>query len=262
MNTEPGEKWLFIFAHPDDDSLICGSMRLIKERGGDVHAVWLVSGLSPRGIKVREKEVQSAMDLVGISRKNRYFLRLPVCFLLNFSYSKKRLFPLVDSINPAKIVVPAFEGGHVDHDATNFLGVESAKHLTTRNPNIIVYEYPLYNGDGPVWRWWWNINVFPSGVHGAGETQYTSLLDPVIDLKYQLMKTYKSQWMYMIPARIACSRTRLRKQGEPFRLVSLDRNFTVRPHRGKLNTERWFNFWMGTSFSEFTELTTKAKTES
>ena len=253
METKKNERWLFLFAHTDDDTLINGSMKKILFNGGQVFPVWILSGFSPKGIEIREAEANKAMDLLGVPKENRFFLGGPAFFILHLKYTFEKLRDIVDHIKPDKIMTPAFEGGHVDHDTTNFLAMKIAHDVKQKNPAVLLYEYPLYNGAGPAWRWWWNINVFPNESHSK-DILYNKLSNEDVDLKYKIMKIYKSQWMYMIPARLASSRKRLTHVGEPYRIAPLDRDYSKRPHRGKLNSERWFNFWMGTSFEDFTKI--------
>lgn len=253
MEMKKNERWLFLFAHCDDDTLINGSMKKIITGGGQVYPVWLLSGFSPNGVRSREAEANKAMDLLGVPKENRYFVGAPAFFLLHLKHTFEKLLPIVDKIKPDKIVAPAFEGGHVDHDTANFLALKLGQYIKQKKTSIQVFEYPLYNGAGPWWRWWWNINVFPNQFE-SNDVRYNKLSDGEINLKYKIMTIYKSQWMYMIPARIACPRNRLKSLGEPYRVVPIDRDYSKRPHSGKLNSERWFNFWMGTSFEDFVKI--------
>jgi hypothetical protein len=73
------------------------------------------------------------------------------------------------------------------------------------------------------------------------------------------MRTHSSQWMYMIPARLACSRSRLSEVGEPYRPFDRKRDHAVQPHEGRLGYEKWFNAFMKTSFTDFKNAVTMAR---
>ncbi len=73
---------------------------------------------------------------------------------------------------------------------------------------------------------------------------YNRLPAEAIEARQRITWAYASQWLYMVPARMASSRARLTRIGEPYRQCPRDRDHTVRPHPGKLNYERWFCSFM------------------
>jgi LmbE family N-acetylglucosaminyl deacetylase len=155
-------------------------------------------------------------------------------------------------VKPDNIYVTAFEGGHPDHDCANFVVFE-ARRRTGIAFNIL--EFPLYNGAGSALTWRWKINDFPNE---DGMELKLPLTSREIAIRYRVMRTYSSQFLYMIPARLASSTVRMLKQGEPQRLCNNSRDHTVKPHPGKLNYERWFNMFMRIKFDDYRQAVEKA----
>ena len=152
---------------------------------------------------------------------------------------------LVDQVKPSIVVADAFEGGHPDHDSTNFLAYEGTYRA---NISAKIIEFPLYNGAGPWYHWRWRINKFPPG---GPTVQYSRLNEAAVTCKHRMIRSYSSQWMYMGPARLWSSRSRMIHPGEPYRICPADRDHAVPPHAGRLSYERWFNSFMKTRFSQF-----------
>ena len=194
----------------------------------------------------REKELFAAAEILGLKGSSITLLRLPDLGLINnLKQAVELLAPICEAVKPEKVYVTAFEGGHPDHDCANFLVYE-----TRKSTGMIydIFEFPLYNGSGSLLTWRWKINSFPNDDGSLVELPLTSI---EISVKRRIMQTYSSQWMYMVPARLATSEKKMLKTGEPQRLCPNQRDHTVRPHLGKLNYERWFNMFMRINFSDF-----------
>ncbi len=242
------DKVLFVFAHPDDESFICGAMRIALDAGSEVNGAWVTSGDFFGGGKRREAALWEAMAILGLDQSRVHLLRVPDLGIVSeMPRAAELTAKLLDELKPNKIFVDAFEGGHPDHDAVNFLAYEAS---TRAGINPEIYEFPLYNGSGSFLHWKWRINRFPPG---GPPVLFVPLTEDAIQRKHRLMlHAYLSQWLYMVPARMASPRSLLLRQGEPYRLCPPDRDHTVRPHPGKLNYERWFNFFMRIRFGDFT----------
>lgn len=240
------EKYLFLFAHPDDDVFIGGTLKLLLDQGAEVDAAWLTSGdyfgLGSR----RERELSNAMAALGLDERRVHRLRFPDLGLLSrLDEAAEEVADLMDQLQPSIVVADAFEGGHPDHDCVNFLAFEGSFRAGIRAEII---EFPLYNGAGHWYHWRWRINSFPPG---GPPVLYSRLNDAALTCKHKMIRSYPSQWMYMGPARLASSRSRLTPLGEPYRICPADRDHTVPPHAGELSYERWFNSFMKTTFSQF-----------
>ncbi len=246
MNLFEGHVYLFLFAHPDDDVFICGTMRQLLVKGADDHTAWLTSGDYYGKGQLRERELAEATNIIGLHRSRVHLMRFPDLGLVRLMESAaNEVAKLMDRIRPDVVFADAFEGGHPDHDAVNFLAYEGSLRVRLR---ASLFEFPLYNGSGPAQHWWWRINGFPES---SGPTLYNRLGDDEIDRKYRIMRAYSSQWMYMFPARLASSYATLKNRGEPYRPCPRDRDHTTPPHSGELNYERWFSNFMKIRFGDF-----------
>jgi LmbE family N-acetylglucosaminyl deacetylase len=254
--TDLGTKFAFVFAHPDDDVLISGAMKILIDKGCEVHGIWMTSGDFFGNGEQRERELSAAMKPLSIAKENVHLMRFPDLGLTRrLSEAARAVSELLVKIKPDAVLANAFEGGHPDHDSVNFLMYEST-HRAAISPQL--FEFPLYNGSGPFLHWRWKINGFPNR---ESPTLYNRLEDRIIDCKHRMMKAYAAtQWMYMIPARLVQSREVLLKQGEPYRKCPADRDHTVRPHPGRLGYERWFNAFMKTRFEDFQAAVFEART--
>jgi len=241
-----GKRFVFLFGHPDDEVLICGTMMLLMERGAEVHGIWVISSdFRGKGHK-RESELARAMRVLRLPEKQVHLLRVPDLGIhRELDRAANLVAEIFQRVQPHAVVADAFEGGHPDHDAVNFLAYEG---LRRTGITAKLYEYPLYNGTGPFHVWKWRINDFPPD---GQPTLHVPLPRDVVLRKYWMMQSYPTQWMYMGPARLASCKHRLMTVGEPYRPCPADRDHTVRPHDGQLNYERWFCRWMKISFEDF-----------
>jgi LmbE family N-acetylglucosaminyl deacetylase len=254
MALPSNEKYAFVFAHPDDDVMISGTMKMLIDKGAEVHGVWLGSGDFIEQGPIRRAELEKAAQILGLKKSRIHMLHLKDGRLVeDMEHGATLLADLFAKIKPENVFVTAFEGGHPDHDVANFLAYEASRRAGIR-PKL--YEFPLYNGSGPAHHWWWRINDFPPG----GPPVLSNPLNrAAVETKYRIMRNYSSQWMYMLPARLASTRSDLLKMGEPYRLCPWDRDHTVRPHPGMLNYERWFNRFLNGDFEKFSDAVRKTR---
>lgn len=248
------KNFLFLFAHPDDEVFIAGTMRQLLARGAELHAAWLTSGDYFGKGQERERELSEAMHILGLRDSRRHLVRLPDLGLVReLDHASDQVAKLLTQIRPQVVFADAFEGGHPDHDAVNFLAYEGCARTGIQAE---IFEFPLYNGAGEPYYWWWQINRFPPG---GPATLYNRLNDDAIDCKYKMMRAYAGQWMYMIPARLVSSHSKLKGLGEPYRRCPENRDHTLLPHPGTLNYERPFNAFMKIRFRDFQEAVTKVR---
>jgi len=252
---DPAKRYLFLFAHPDDEVMIAGTMRGLLGRGALIHAAWITSGDYFGGRERREAELASAMTIVGLSTQRSHLMRLPSLGLLHqLRYGCERVAELMNEIQPDIVFVNAYEGGHPDHDAVNLMAYTGQSEL---GYPCELLEFPLYNGTGPLRHGRWRINTFPAQ---GPEVLHNPLDNDGLRCKYRMMRSYSSQWMYMIPARLACSPSRMKNFGEPYRRCPADRDHAQPPCSGRLSYERWFNRFLKTRFGDFREAVLKART--
>jgi hypothetical protein len=150
---------LFLFAHQDDE---CGVFQAIYSElrsGTAVHCCFFTSG-TPSGLSssIRDMESQRVLSKLGVEPENIHFIggkyTIPDGDLIsqvNLVYEWIFSF-LKNNRNSINIYLPAWEGGHPDHDVLHAAGVMAAKHADFINTT---YQFPLYNGYrcfGPLFR--------------------------------------------------------------------------------------------------------------
>jgi LmbE family N-acetylglucosaminyl deacetylase len=203
-----------------------------------VVAVWLTRG----GLHgdLREAESRQAMELIGVDPANEYFLRLPDGHVLdNLEDVVERLSRLLKKLRPASIFVPAFEGGHPDHDTAQ-LAAALAIMRTSRSSSL--YEFPLYSRTGARLL---RVGEFIPGTTEIRQTP-VKLRDRL--LKRRLAVTFRSQRAIIWPLTgLKGGPMMVHVKGEPYRRVPASRDYTVRPHPGRLAYE----FYTSERFQHF-----------
>ncbi len=223
-------------------------------------AVWLTRG-GLHGER-REAESRRAMELLGVDPRNLFCFRLPDGHALDFMDDiVVRLARLFERLQPASVFVPAFEGGHPDHDAAQLAaavalgrigwerrvadqdGELTAERRQTRRP--ILYEFPLYHrADARLLK----VGEFIPGTTSIEQTSI-KLKDRL--LKRKLAVTFRSQRVIIWPLMgLKGGPMMVHLKGEPYRQVPGDRDYTVRPHPGRLAYE----YYTPVRFPHFAEV--------
>lgn len=225
---------LVLVAHPDDETGGCaGLLQRIREpmvffaTEGAPAGEWFWGrfGSQQAYSRIRRYEAVSALSEIGVKtvgflgdwiedgadlKDQELFKHLPKAFTAA-AYVLNRLSPDV-------VLVPAYEGGHPDHDVCSFLG-----NLLNKVLHVDVWEMPLYhrsmNGSLVCRRF----------RNQSGEE--TSLVMSLAEVKRrkQMMKHYISQWD--LPDYITTPIEYFRPQ------VAYD--YLQPPHSGLLNYQVW-----------------------
>ena len=144
-------KYLFIFSHQDDEFGVFGEISKLINNNQEVNVVYLTSG-NPKGDenKVRNAESLKVLGTLGVAKSNIYFLgqklRIPDGCLPDFIDSAYvGVAELIHGIGVSTaLYVPAWEGGHQDHDAAHLVGVVLAeRHKLVEN----IYQFPMYRAN-------------------------------------------------------------------------------------------------------------------
>ncbi len=232
----PRGSWLFLFAHPDDDVLIAGTVYTLVERGDRVDLAWVTDSSSLGGLIRRQAESRAAAHAMGVEQSRVHFRDFPSLAMvprLRQDYPGMR--DLIEGVNPDFCMTVAFEAGHTDHDCVQFLAARAAGGRR-------LYEYPLYNAAARGFQ----VNRFP-----GGDCCYQPLSAEATRRKHLTMQLYASQWPYMVCARLATPAALMHRRGEPFRLCPPGRDYCLPPHGGTLNVDRVFNRFMRWRFADF-----------
>ncbi|BDU51113.1 PIG-L deacetylase family protein [Haliovirga abyssi] len=142
---------IIIFApHPDDD-IINNSLMMKNElkKGNNITIVYTTQGAKnseKRYIKARRVAIKKTIKkYFKIPLKNLIFLKYEDTTLYKIEEAKK-LFKdineILKKIKPNKIFIPTYEGGHIDHDVTNFIVMKAIEKLKLKSE---IFEYPTYN---------------------------------------------------------------------------------------------------------------------
>lgn len=226
---------LVLLAHPDDEFAVFPWIRGAIQHGYEVHAIWLTDGGWGGQDKVRRRlESISVLSLLGLPHGNMHF------FGEQWSVPDGRLHLSLDKVIPhfleqfeglgssGSLLLPAWEGGHQDHDATHLAGIHLA-----RNCGSEPSQYSLYNGEGlpgPCFK-----VLSPLAQNGPIERIATTLFERFGYAK--LCMRYKSQWksfIGLLPAYLwrMC-------RSDAFAIQAVDPLRTAhRPHAGSLLYER------------------------
>ncbi len=145
-------RYLFVFAHPDDEVYTCAFIAKLIEDGKEVHTLYVTSGdyqgeeFGPR----REEEVHQSASITGVPASNVHFLRIPERQLMNsIPTVLTQLTRVGREMHPDCVVSHDFEGGHNGHDAVSFCASNVAHQLS-----VPLYVFPAYHGwpAGRVWN--------------------------------------------------------------------------------------------------------------
>jgi len=116
FSMDTSTRWLFCLTHPDDEISICAWIHRLVRNGNSVYLSWTHSNA------IREGEARNVARLLGVPQENLTFLSATdgsVCDEIASLLPKFR--DLMDAARPDRVCCGAFEQGHIDHDATNYL---------------------------------------------------------------------------------------------------------------------------------------------
>ncbi|MCK4343440.1 MAG: PIG-L family deacetylase [Phycisphaerae bacterium] len=242
-----GRGTLFVLAHTDDEFFFSPSIRRAVAAGNAVYCAFTTDGTG-QGVspEIRKRESTKALRRLGVSEKNLLFVGLEAGIPDGAAHTRvadvyDALKRTVHDLPLDEIYVPAWEGGHADHDAGHLAGVALARSLGVAR----VYECPGYHR---------HTKFFPFRVmtwipRAATTARYR--FGFVEGLFYfSLCACHRSQWKTWLGLGpeafvrlVVCRRHEYRS------VTGID--YTRPPHAGPLLYEHRF----GVSFAEFREAT-------
>lgn len=228
---------LFLFAHQDDEFGVFHRIGQCVREGMRVYCAYLTDGAYRRATSSqRNEESLAVLEQLGVQRQHVAFAgaeigladgRLPLHLTDAHAWLRTWLarFPDIDSIH-----VPAWEGGHQDHDALHALAV-----VLAHGGGMLerVRQYPLYHAHGcthPMLR-----ALAPLEANGPVSSTVIPKSERLRHLR--LCLSYSSQrnaWALLFPFVAAHYAVRGTQQLQG---VSVDR-LVERPHAGSLYYER------------------------
>lgn len=228
---------IFLFAHQDDEFGVFQQIREEVGSGRGIRCAYLTDGrFNGVSAERRNRESLGVLARLGVQRKHVYFAgralsigdsHLPE----HMQRASQWIGDFLKSAPPEiKIFVPAWEGGHHDHDALHAITVGVAQKAGRLKH---VKQFPLYNGfglTGPLFR-----VFFPLVQNGAVEKTRIPLENRIRYLRCCM--EYPSQavsWMGLFPHVLFHYFARGVQILQP---VCVER-VRQRPHPGRLYYER------------------------
>lgn len=150
---------LFLFPHQDDEFGVFYKILAKQKEGCRICCAYITTGTSDKiSSERRNKESLRVLSKLGVLKENIFFAGEELAIydktlIDNFDVAKNWIaewilsFSLVDSI-----FIPAWEGGHPDHDALHAITVKLSEKIGLLNR---VWQFPLYNSYkciGPFFR--------------------------------------------------------------------------------------------------------------
>ncbi len=234
------ETAIFFFAHQDDEFGVFLDLTVAKALGRYVICVYLTTGV-PSGCAPTKRNNESVRVLEKFGVDEVIFLGdtllIPDGALsenLSNAYGAIKKF-LETQMRVASVHIPAWEGGHPDHDALHALVVHVSFLLSI---DEIVCQFPLYNGFLCPWKFFRILS--PLRANGTVENAPISVRDRF--RFFRLSFLYPSQlgtWIGLAPfllihyifspyqSRQAVSRFRILERPHPGVLYYEKRNFST-----------------------------------
>jgi len=138
---------LFLLAHAGDEVFFAPVIKSVIESNRPVYLIYMTDSSGNKSDpEVRMKESICALEQLGVPKEHLYFPGVMLNVRDGEGYMHlEKLYEIAVAIAqkllPTKLYVPAWEGGHPDHDASHLVGVALAKHLCIQ----YVYECSCYH---------------------------------------------------------------------------------------------------------------------
>lgn len=234
MRTDQAEGSIFVFAHPDDEFFCLPVIRRDVNAGRRVACVYLTDGAyGGQSAMLRVRETTSVLVRNGVDVADIHFVGIEEAIPdgqlhQNADRAYLRLSEIQQRYTGSSFYLPAWEGGHQDHDTCHALGVALACSIGSLLPD----QFALYHGyrSGPLFK-----VMSPLKQNGPLQLVRVSLSEAIQALSTAF--SYPSQWKTWIALlpfaawRILSSRTYALQKATTARLLE-------RPHAGPLLYEK------------------------
>ncbi|WP_187308475.1 PIG-L deacetylase family protein [Lysobacter antibioticus] len=240
---------LAVFAHPDDEFAVFPWLRRAISEGRKVEAVWLTDGGWGGQDTVRRRaESIAVLSSLGLDPVSMHFCgeewQVPDGELhLRLHEVVPRLLERLGRAGVGgEVLMPAWEGGHHDHDASHLAGIRLAQARGAR-----MSQYSLYHGQGLSGPWFRVLSPLPA--NGVVETLPTTLGERLHCAA--LCLRYRSQWKSFVGL-LPFYLWRMRRADAFWRQPVDPRRTAQRPHEDPMLYERrggpqWADFATATA---------------
>ena len=179
---------LLLAAHSNDEFSVAATLRAHVACGDAVFISWYARDDRPEVGAKRAAEAREAATLIGIPSEHLELADLsPVALLEQLPALVLALRDTVARVAPDLVYVPAYEGGHPDHDALNFAASE-----TTASAGVETREFPMYSAS-PQRRFWRRLPSFARFIPGVGDPEVRWLSPSEVRFKRELWALYHTQ---------------------------------------------------------------------
>lgn len=234
---------LFLFAHQDDEFGIFQKIIDERNKGREIHCAYFTNGdfggVSPFR---RNQESLNVLLKLGVLEKNIIFAGLDLqipdgCLPNNLAVCATWIREWLSSFDDIKVIyIPAWEGGHQDHDALHALTTHIAQ---DRIMLQCVRQFPLYNSYYCPWKFFRVFHAIPQNGEVINEKISLGARFRFLSLCLSYPTQLKT-WIGLFPFVMF---SYLTSGSQKLQAVSIAR-IRQRPHDGKLYYEmRGFYTW-------------------
>jgi LmbE family N-acetylglucosaminyl deacetylase len=186
---------VLLLGHQDDEFGVLPLVAAAAREGERLCAIYCTSNPDPERENTRQRESRKVLTSLGVAPDQLRFLGAELnvpdgeCFR-HLARLLASLTPILNGFRNARtrLLVPAWEGGHHDHDAVHALGV-AASAAVVRPETVEVHQFPLYTAAlaGRAFRVMWP-RPENGPVHGYGFGLREGLR------MLAMVRHYRSQW--------------------------------------------------------------------
>ena len=216
-----GKRILILIPHPDDEVVgCCGAILRAQAQGSKIFGAYLTTGIFSRKKEkeaaLRREEAKAVAKLLNIHAVA--FEEIPSRQLKDHLHEvEKKIAVTIKDCEIDQLWVPAYEGGHQDHDVTNFL----ASRLKKIVPVWEFSEYHFFGGKA-------QSNSF---FESTGDEKKLELTTKESQIKKKALSLYTSQWFNLRVVRPSLTQ-------EAFRPLGCY-DYSKPPHEGKMYYQRF-----------------------
>lgn len=227
---------LFLFAHQDDEFGVFHQIGRERAAGRDLRCLFITDGGATADPALRDAESRRVLTALSVRADEMAFLGRELG--IPDGAMDRHVASYIDFLcgfleaHPEIVVcyVPAWEGGHPDHDVMHAATLVTFARL---RPQVPVLQYPLYNGRGLSGPWFRVLSPLPENGPVLGHP-----LTVGDRLRYlRLCLSYPSQWKTWMGLLPFVGLSYLTRPVQQLQETSIDR-VRQRPHEGPLYYER------------------------
>ena len=218
-NIKQFEKYVFVFAHPDDELYCSGLMSQLIIEGKTVKAVFITNGDAGVNAESRVKELNESLDSIGVDISNIVLMAYPEKEVLtSFSAIAGSLREIIVAETPDCVIGMDFEGGHEVHDSASFLTSKSIEGLS-----LFHFVFPVYHMEQRL-----RVGaMFNPGLEASDSIQLEA---QDVNIKIKVLEAHRGQIGHFLHLQRQSPEYFQRLfSREVFRLINNPINYTLRP---------------------------------